>query len=447
MIQPTTRFGEIQPHSSQVYATENVGQPQPYASSFSQTGDTTVTDPNAMCDGKTMTPDCIRAMYKIPQNPDIDNATSGFMAYVNYLEQYPRDTDLAEFTRDYFPRANGVTYTWDAFNNHPNLATVQGSPEGSSEANLNTQYLMSTGWPVNVHAYLVGGRAPLEPDLDQPDATQSNNEPFLDWLTFMLAQPDNELPHTISTSYGENEQSVPLAYRKKVCDMMGQLGARGVSLIFSSGNAGPGSACQTNDGKNTTRFNPMFPSSCPYITSVGAVEGINPEVAIDFSSGGFSETWETPEYQKAHMQQWQQNSPDARQWQGLYNPNGRGHPDVSAQGRNFQIIDKDTVYLISGTSAAAPTFAGVISLLNAQRLKAGKKPLGFLNPWIYSSGYQGLVDVVDGKSTGCTGVSIVSKVQTPLVQGAGWSAVVGWDPVTGCGTPDYERLLPLAMAA
>lgn len=35
---------------------------------------------------------------------------------------------------------------------------------------------------------------------------------------------------------------------------------------------------------------------------------------------------------------------------------------------------------IAGTSCAAPIFAGVISLVNDALLKAGKKPVGFLNP-------------------------------------------------------------------
>ncbi len=43
------------------------------------------------------------------------------------------------------------------------------------------------------------------------------------------------MPQTLTTSYGENEQSVPKAFNQKVCQMFGQLGARGVSVIFSSG--------------------------------------------------------------------------------------------------------------------------------------------------------------------------------------------------------------------
>ena len=53
------------------------------------------------------------------------------------------------------------------------------------------------------------------------------------------------------------------------CSMFAQLGARGVSVLFSSGDTGVGSACETNDGKNATRFLPIFPAACPFVTSVG----------------------------------------------------------------------------------------------------------------------------------------------------------------------------------
>ncbi|PQE04679.1 Peptidase S8 S53 subtilisin kexin sedolisin protein [Rutstroemia sp. NJR-2017a BBW] len=80
-------------------------------------------------------------------------------------------------------------------------------------------------------------------------------------------------------------------------------------------------------------------------------------------------------------------------------------------------------------SCSSPAFAGIISLLNNARLSAGKRPLGFLNPWLYSVGKQGLNDIVHGGSKGCTYAS--------------WNATVGWDPVTGLGTPDFGKLLGL----
>ena len=86
-----------------------------------------------------------------------------------------------------------------------------------------------------------------------------------------------------------------------------------------------------------------------------------------------------------------------------------------------------------------------MSDLNSARLSANLPPLGFLNPWIYSVGRHGLNDIVDGGSTGCTGRDVYSKLPTPFVPYASWNATKGWDPVTGYGTPNFQRLLKLAV--
>jgi len=52
---------------------------------------------------------------------------------------------------------------------------------------------------------------------------------------------------------------------------MAALGARGVSVMFSSGDGGVGDGdpnpatqeCYSNDGRNVTMFIPDFPASCP----------------------------------------------------------------------------------------------------------------------------------------------------------------------------------------
>ena len=225
--------------------------------------------------------------------------------------------------------------------------------------------------------------------------------------------------------------------------MFAQLGARGVSVLFSSGDTGVGSACQTNDGKNTTRFLPIFPAACPFVTSVGGTYHVEPERAIAFSSGGFSDRFPRPAYQDAAVQRYLGIL--GSQWEGLYNPNGRGFPDVAAQSYNFSVIDQGQVIRVGGTSAASPTVAGIVSLLNSARLSAGLKPLGFLNPWIYSIGRFGLNDITVGGSRGCTGTDQYSGLPTPFVPYASWNATPGWDPVTGYGTPNFKALLPLAL--
>lgn len=133
-------------------------------------------------------------------------------------------------------------------------------------------------------------------------------------------------------------------------------------------------------------------------------------------------------------------------WKGLYNPAGRGFPDVAAQGSGYHVFSRDRDMLVSGTSASAPTFAALVSLLNNARLIRGLPPLGFLNPWLYSAVAKGgaLTDIVDGGSMGCTGRDIHSDLPAPFVPFASWNATRGWDPVTGLGTPLFDKLLELS---
>ena len=215
------------------------------------------------------------------------------------------------------------------------------------EANLDVQYAYPLSYPTPGFYYSTGGRGELVPDLDQPTPADNQNEPYLDFLHYILALPDNELPTTLTTSYGEDEQSVPAPYTNMTCSLFAQLGARGVSVLFSSGDTGPGSACQTNDGKNTTRFLPIFPAACPYLTSVGGTYHVQPERAIAFSSGGFSDRFPRPAYQDAAVTTFLGILGDT--WKGLYNPNGRGFPDVAAQSYNFTVIDQGKEIRVGGT--------------------------------------------------------------------------------------------------
>lgn len=133
----------------------------------------------------------------------------------------------------------------------------------------------------------------------------------------------------------------------QTCSLFAQLGARGVSIIFSSGDTGVGSACQTNDGKNTTRFLPIFPAACPFVTSVGGTHHVEPEVAIHFSSGGFSDRFPRPAYQEAAVTEYLVKL--GNKWEGLYNPLGRGFPDVAAQAQNFIVVDRGSEIRVGGT--------------------------------------------------------------------------------------------------
>lgn len=90
----------------------------------------------------------------------------------------------------------------------------------------------------------------------------------------------------------------------------------------------------------------------------------------------------------------------------------------------------------------------MIALLNDARLRAGRPQLGFLNPWLYSIGSQGLTDITAGSAVGCTGIDGQTGqaiVGASVIPYASWNATKGWDPVTGLGTPDFSALLELAL--
>lgn len=95
------------------------------------------------------------------------------------------------------------------------------------------------------------------------------------------------------------------------------------------------------------------------------------------------------------------------------NTTGRAYPDVSAQGAQFVVEVGGQVQSVNSTTVSGATFAAVVALLNDHRLNAGKPPLGFLNPLLYSKGFPGLNDIVSGSSS----------------EPSGFTATTGWDPV------------------
>ena len=79
------------------------------------------------------------------------------------------------------------------------------------------------------------------------------------------------------------------------------------------------------------------------------------------------------------------------------------------------------VNTVDGTSAACPTTAGVLALVNDVLVATGKPVLGFLNPWLYTKDYAAFNDILSGENIGCS---------TP-----GFLAQQWWDLVTGFGSP------------
>lgn len=68
-----------------------------------------------------------------------------------------------------------------------------------------------------------------------------------------------------------------------------------------------------------------------------------------------------------------------------FNATGRAYPDVSALGARIGTYINNRRLLESGTSASAPLFASIITLINEKRLEANKTVVGFLNPALYAN--------------------------------------------------------------
>ncbi|KAH8979569.1 subtilisin-like protein [Lactarius akahatsu] len=124
-------------------------------------------------------------------------------------------------------------------------------------------------------------------------------------------------------------------------------------------------------------------------------------VAAEFSGGGFSDYFERPTYQEEAASTFLQDL--GNRYQGLYKSLlAAASPTSPAQAVGFRIFLNGNEHEASGPS----------------RLP---------QPWLYGRGSQGLTDITEGSNTGCNM--------------DGFSAIVGWDPVTGLGTPRFRRML------
>ena len=193
---------------------------------------------------------------------------------------------------------------------------------------------------------------------------------------------------------------------------------------------------------------PSWPASSPWVTAVGATRFVGNvvgavEMATDQfgSGGGFSK-----QFNQVPNAKWQSQDvanylnvvpkgapfPPTTSFPAL----GRATPDVCALGEGFQVVQNGHVIAVGGTSASAPTFAGIISLLNEARLQAGKKPLGFLNKFLYQN--------MDAFTDVTMGTNAIGRGTGPIKYG--FNATKGWDPATGMGSPNFKKLLAAAMA-
>ncbi|KIY62913.1 family S53 protease [Cylindrobasidium torrendii FP15055 ss-10] len=357
------------------------------------------------CDSQ-VTPACLQALYGIPTEA-ASNTAANELAVLGFIEQYANEADLANFLAQFRPDIPSTTgFALETLDGGSN---PQGTNDAGVEADLDIEYTVGIATGVPITFVSVGS--------DNSDGVSG----FIDVFDYLAAK---DVPPTVVTvSYGFYEPDLSSDIANAMCDSFAALGARGVSILFASGDGGV-SGVQSS---SCTTFVPEFPSTCPHITSVGGTTQVS-ETTATLSGGGFSNIFAQPSYQASAVSSYL-DFLGPTQYAGLYNATGRGFPDIAAQAENIVIAYAGAFYLVAGTSAATPIVASAISLVNDKLLAAGKPVLGFLNPFIYENP-TAFFDITSGSNPGCNT--------------DGFSATAGWDPATGYGSPNFDAILAAA---
>jgi len=359
------------------------------------------------------TPKSLRQLYSI-EDPDtgaevVGKAAKNRVAVTAFLKQFYSQSDLQSWWSKY---CTGIT----CGDGLPTLIGDATTGNAGVEAMLDIETITGIAGGINAEFW---GFAGVSPD-------NAANEPFMKWLSTVASTSDSEVPLVFSTSYGEDENSWSLTAAQRLNTEFMKVGARGISLLYASGDEGAN--CVSG------KYVPETPSSSPWVTAVG---GTGPasgfpapgsETAIGLSSGGFSDYFAMPDYQKDAVAAYLQQSglPDLAKYQ--VNTSGRGYPDIAAQAEDFCVTPGGCG--VAGTSCATPAASGIVGALNDARLAAGKSSLGFLNPLLYSlAGTDVYQDITTGSNSGCG------------FRAKGWPATQGWDAVTGLGTFNYKNMV------
>ncbi|KAJ7731311.1 family S53 protease-like protein [Mycena maculata] len=360
-----------------------------------------------------ITPACLQALYGIPTTPATQSTNA--LLVTAYEDEFAEEADLKEFLQLL----------------RPDIPDTETFTLLSTEGGTNPQNLDDAGTEASLDIQYTAGIATEVPLQFLSDGGEDFATSLLDTTTFLdgVASP----PTVMTTSYGDSEADFGLSMATKVCNGYMALGSRGISVVFASGDGGVRGNHDTTSVCKDNTFVPVFPAACPYLTSVGSTQGFGPEVAVNFTGGGFSNFFPTPSYQTTQVAGFLETVPT--NFAGTFNKTGRGYPDVSVQGWNFEVVVAGETGLVGGTSASSPSFAGIIALINDQLIAAGKPVLGFLNPFLYANP-TAFTDITIGHNSGfvCPASSVA------------FDAAVGWDPLTGSGTPLFPELLAAALA-
>ena len=312
-----------------------------------------------------------------------------------------------------------------------------------SPIGVNGSSTAPTGNTVEVEAALdidaVGGVNPATKQILVYEDTASSFSAVLVGALTQIA--DDDTATVVSISYGLDEKSQGQNAVNAENTVLTELASQGQTVFVSSGDGGASGSqidgiIALRSGKNVED-----PGSQPLVSSVGgttlntsSTEAWKSETVWNkFSKdegatgGGVSAYWAIPSYQ-------------VKNGSSVATANGgsasfRNVPDIAADadpttGYSIYSALEGGWLAIGGTSLSSPLWAGMMSIINADRVVDGLAREGYFNPTLYAASPQSSFhDIVKGNNS------------TTNVKG--YTAGAGYDNVTGWGSVNLGKLLPV----
>ncbi|MDP2437715.1 MAG: S53 family peptidase, partial [archaeon] len=409
--------------------------------------------------GEFMSPQVLRARYGVPDGL-YGRAPSNSMSVAEFLGQFYNPEDL-----HIWHKIMGLPAPAPVILIGPNNATEPGGEASLGRFNFSFNVFSKTV-PTNLLLllcvdiqYIMGIAPNITTTFWSLGQLTNGQEPFLDWITDILNSPNPPLVHSVS--YADDEPSLSVEYMNRVDIEFIKAGARGLSLFFAAGDNGVAASDPSAPGC-PGRFVPSFPSSSPHVTTVSGTQwstqatplcnltGDGGTLSYQCSTvqeiasstltgsristgGGFSDVFPRPSYQDAWVKAYLVDYIDKKIPQSWYNASGRCYGDISSSARNYPTMIGGELDSVDGTSAATPTIAALVALINDVLLSSGRPPVGFINPALYSMPNTHFFDVVLGNN------KCPEDLQSCCPYG--YDASPFFDPLSGRGTPHFSLLL------
>ena len=298
------------------------------------------------------TPALLSRNYGIPMHEPVRHPRNS-ISVAEFLGQYYNPDDLESFFQLMGVRAWS---TKDKLRLIGENLPMAGSVLGG-EAQLDIQYITALASNVSAIFWSV-------PSIE----LATRQEPFLDWLMQLEDTADDAIPLVHSVSYSDDALPMPLWFKKRINAEFMKLALRGITILVASGDDGVGGSLVAKYGrKYCGRNREEFPSSSPWVTSVGGTQLAQENVPVCgytsatvmvqcpedgevvctsdkgggiTSGGGFSADFPRPWYQHEAVEHYlqQQDRPLPTQDALIFNRSGRAYPDLAAISSNYLVL-------------------------------------------------------------------------------------------------------------